>query len=331
MKKTNVRQCIMPVMILLLALIILIPAAPATAAQPKGQKDPLPLPSTISPELDAYLSKEKTAPEAPALLKSLQDALSVEQEEMAGVPVYIVTPENMPKNTAGKIVLELHGGGYTLGEGVSSLKEAPLTAYFTGLQVIHPDYRLAPKHPYPAAIDDAMAVYRELLKSYPAKKIGLIGTSAGGGMVLALTLRAKAEGLPLPGAIVAGTPWSDLTKTGDSYFINDGIDNLLVRYEGFLEDCAKQYAAGHDMKDPFLSPVYGDMKGFPPVLLASGTRDLFLSNTIRVQKKLREAGVPADLIVMEGLSHAEYILSPEVPETIYYYKQVRSFFAKYLE
>ena len=151
-------------------------------------------------------------------------------------------------------------------------------------------------------------------------------------MTLALVLRAKQENLPLPGAIAPGTPWSDMTKTGDSYFTNEGIDNLLVSYDGWLKQAAELYADGHDLKDPMLSPVYGDVTGFPPTFLTSGTRDLFLSNTVRMHQKLRQAGVKADLMVFEGMSHAMYYLLPaETPETVFHFKELGRFFDENLK
>jgi len=120
--------------------------------------------------------------------------------------------------------------------------------------------------------------------------MAIVGTSTGGGMTLAMILRAKQEGLALPAAIAPGTPWSDLTETGDSYKTNEWLDNVLVSYSGYLSHAAALYANGHDMKDPQLSPIYGDFHGFPPAILTTGTRDLFLSNTVRTHRKLREAG-----------------------------------------
>ena len=197
-------------------------------------------------------------------------------------------------------------------------------------RVVYADYRMAPDFPYPAAIDDAMAVYRELLKRRPAESIGVFGTSTGGAMTLILALRAKDEGLPLPAALAAGTPWAQI-NVGDSYATNEGVDNVLVSYHGWLEGAVRLYAAGHDMEDPYLSPVNGDVRGFPPTLLTSGTRDLFLSNTVRMHLKLRQAGVPADLIVFEGLSHAQYHMDADMPEARFHFEELGRFFRKHVK
>jgi monoterpene epsilon-lactone hydrolase len=145
--------------------------------------------------------------------------------------------------------------------------------------------------------------WKEIVKTTPPQNITLVGSSTGGGFVLAKVLRAKNEKLPLPGAIAAGTPWADLIKTGDSYFANEWVDNVLVTWDGWLGRAALLYAGGRDPKEPHLSPVYGDFSGFPPAILTTGTRDLFLSNTVRVHRKLRRAGVEAELNVYEGMSH----------------------------
>jgi monoterpene epsilon-lactone hydrolase len=190
-----------------------------------------------------------------------------------------------------------------------------LMAGFGGFKVISFDYRMPPDHPYPAAMDDAMAVWKAALKMQKPHNMAIFGTSTGGGMTLAMILRAKAEHLPLPAAIAPGTPWSDLTETGDSYKTNEWLDNVLVSYRGYLTRAVQLYANGHDLKDPQLSPIYGDFHGFPPAILTTGTRDLFLSNTVRTHRKLREAGVEAELMVFEGMSHAQYLFNADAPET----------------
>ena len=149
-------------------------------------------------------------------------------------------------------------------------------------------------------------------------------------MTLAMILRAKKEGLPLPAAIAPGSPWSDLTETGDTYKTNEWVDNVIVSYGGYLSRAALLYANGHDLKDPQLSPIYGDFHGFPPAILTSGTRDLFLSLTVLTHRKLRQAGVEASLQVFEGMSHAQYNFDPYAPETKEIFMEIASFFDKHL-
>jgi acetyl esterase/lipase len=269
---------------------------------------------------------------AAAPLPDLQKKLGVKVEpsQMAGVKVFIITPDAIPAANRNRLLFNVHGGGYVFGPGESGTREGILMASFAKMRVIAVDYRMPPDFPYPAALDDAMAVWKNVVKTTNPKNIAIFGTSTGGGMTLAMVLRAKKEGLPLPAATAPGTPWSDLTKTGDTYFTNEQVDNVLVSNDGWLGDAAKLYANGHDLKDPMISPVYGDYRGFPPSILTSGTRDLFLSNTVRVHRKMRAAGVEAVLNVFEGQSHAQYAADPSSPETKEYFDEVRTFFERHL-
>ena len=341
-----------------IGLIAGLAAAPAMAqqAQPGPRQLPartIPVPETASPQMQAIIARPvnpiwnvvpKTAAEWKALvaanaaetlptLPAMRAALHVKVEPttIAGVKTYIVTPEVIAPANRNRVLLYFHGGGFVLRPGEAGLAEAIELAGFGHFKVISVDYRMSPDFPYPAAMDDAMAVYRAALKMTKPKNIGIFGTSAGGSITLAMVLRARAEKLPLPGAIAPGTPWSDMTKTGDSYFTNDMIDNVLVSNDGFWGAAALLYANGHDLKDPQLSPVYGDMHGFPPTILTSGTRDLFLSNTVRVHRKMRQAGVEAQLQVFEGLSHAQYYRDINAPETIDYNTEIARFFDKHLD
>jgi monoterpene epsilon-lactone hydrolase len=267
-----------------------------------------------------------------ATLPELRQRLGVKVEPtvIGGVKAYIVTLESIPEANRNQLLFHLHGGGYVLFPGESGTREAILMAGYSGMKVISVDYRMPPDFPYPAALDDAIAVWKEVVKSTNPKNIAIFGTSTGGGMTLAIVLRAEKEGLPLPAATAPGTPWSDLTKTGDTYLTNEMLDNVLVSDDGWLGDAAKLYADGHDPKDPMLSPVYGEFRGFPPTILTSGTRDLFLSNTVRVHRKMRAAGVDAELQIFEGQSHAQYQADPSAPETKEYFAEVALFFDKHL-
>jgi epsilon-lactone hydrolase len=313
----------------------------------------LPVPETASPALQALIAaplpsfwnlhpksaqewKEFVQQRAALNLKTaaaLREKLNVRVEPttIAGVKAFLVMPSEVADENRNRILIHVHGGGYVLSPGEAGTPEAILMAAHGRIKVISVDYRMPPDFPYPAAMDDAMAVYKEILKTTDARKIGIFGTSTGGGMTLAMVLRAKQESLPLPGAIAPGTPWSDMTKTGDTYFANETVDDVLVSNDGWLGDAANLYANGHDLKDPMLSPVYGDLHGFPPTILTTGTRDLFLSNTVRVHRKLRVAGVVADLIVFEGLSHAQYLYIPDAAESREHFAEVTEFFDRYLE
>ncbi len=313
----------------------------------------LPVPETASPALQAVIGaplppfwnkhpksaqewKEFVQQRADVTLKTLptlREKMGVKAEPtiIGGVKAFIVTPSDVAEANRNRVLIHVHGGAYVLGPGEAGTSEAIMMAGRARIKVISVDYRMPPDFPYPAAMDDAVAVFKEVVKTTDPKKVGIFGTSTGGGMTLAMVLRAKKEGLPLPGAIAPGTPWSDMTKTGDTYFTNEMVDNVLVSNDGWLGDAANLYANGHDLRDPMLSPIYGDLQGFPPTILTSGTRDLFLSNTVRVHRKLRASGVVADLIVFEGLSHAQYLFAPDSPESKEHFAEVGAFFDEYLE
>lgn len=259
-------------------------------------------------------------------LLAAQD-LAMEEAEIGGVHCYLITPKNHPAGHH-PIFVNFHGGGYVGGAGEAGLNEALYFASISRQQVMAVDYRMPPDHPYPAAVDDAFAVWREITTSTPPSRIGLFGTSAGGAIILCLVQRLVGTGKAVPEAIICGTPWSDLSETGDSYFVNRYADP--VKYEGSLQIKANQYANGLDLKDARISPIYGPFRGFPPTLLISGTRDLFLSNTVRVDRKLRDAGCASHLIVYEGQSHGRYLSGLDVPETRVACQDMTDFFVRHL-
>jgi monoterpene epsilon-lactone hydrolase len=313
----------------------------------------LPVPTAdISPGMQAFIAKPlnpdwnklwktgeqwRTAADkqAAATVKTIPGMLERLHVKIAsavvdGVRVHVVTPEEIPAENQNKLLIHVHGGCYTLFPGESGATEAIMMAGFGHYKVIAVDYRMPPEAYFPAAIDDAITVYKAGLKSNDPKNMAFFGTSAGGALTLEMVLRARELGLPMPGAIAPGTPMSDVTKTGDTFQTNERVDNVLVSRDGFCDAATKVYARGHDFKDPLLSPVYGDMHGFPPTILTSGTRDLLLSNTVRVHRKLRRAGVEAQLEVFEGESHAQYQFDDRVPETREAFTEIADFFGKHL-
>jgi monoterpene epsilon-lactone hydrolase len=238
---------------------------------------------------------------------------SVESRSVGGVPVFVVTPEGVDEGTDTQpIYLDIHGGSLLMGGGKACEVMARRMAAQVQMKTWSVDYRMPPDHPYPAALDDVLAVYRGLLEIRAPQQIVVGGGSAGGNLAAALMLRARDEGLPLPVALVLLTPEVDLTESGDSFHTNLGIDNVLTES---LADSIGLYAGDHDLRDPYLSPLFGDLSSpFPPTFLQAGTRDLFLSNTVRMHRKLRAGGVDAQLHVFEAMPHGGFFGAPEDDE-----------------
>ncbi|WP_416881582.1 alpha/beta hydrolase [Marivita sp.] len=190
------------------------------------------------------------------------------------------------------------GGGMVEGSPIEDLPIiAPISA-LTGARVIVPDYRLAPEHPWPAALDDGFTVYQVLAD----RTFAIVGESAGGNLSLAWMLKAKAEGLRLPGAAALLSPWCDPSNAGDSLTFNDGRDPTLTRRNSDI--AAGYYAGTNNMDQPLISPINGMFdSGFPPVLISTGTRDLLLSQAVRLAQRLRDSGARVDVQVWEGLWH----------------------------
>jgi epsilon-lactone hydrolase len=312
----------------------------------------IPVPDTVSPQMQKLIAAPlsptwnvipKTAEEwkaqvaagaaatmraIPALLEKL--GVKIEPVTIGGVKAYMVTPRSVPPENVNRLLVHVHGGCYVSGPGESGTTEAILMAGFGHFKIISVDYRMPPDHPYPAALDDAMAVWKAAVKMADPKKMAIFGSSAGGALTLSMVLRAKQDHLPLPAAIAPGTPMADLTNSGDTFRTNAMLDNVLVAPDASCDKRAALYTNGHDLKDPMLSPLYGDMHGFPPAILTTGTRDLLLSNTVRVHRKLRQAGVEASLQVYEGQSHAQYSRDVDAPETKEAFEEIAHFFDKHL-
>jgi acetyl esterase/lipase len=228
--------------------------------------------------------------------------------DLDGVTVYVITPHGTPDDDR-RVLLEIHGGGFITGGGAGCRAMGANAVGRAGVRMWAVDFRMPPDHPYPVSLDDCVAAYRALLQDHQPDEIIVSGTSSGGNLAAATILRARDEGLPLPAAAVLLTPEADLTESGDTFQTNAGVDTMLRR--GTPQRLL--YAGDHDLAHPGLSPLFGDFtKGFPPTLLASGTRDLYLSNTVRMHRALRAAGVPAELHVVEAAPHGGFLgLAPE--------------------
>jgi epsilon-lactone hydrolase len=225
----------------------------------------------------------------------------VAEATLGGVATYRVEPADPCTD---RTCLFLHGGAFTMGGGAAC--RASTAAFAEGARVrsIGVDYRRPPQHPYPAPLDDCVSAYRAILEDMDAQNVVAAGLSAGGNLAAALVLRARDEGLPLPSSVLLFSPEIDLTEAGDSFETLMGIDPVL---RSRLTDSINLYANGHHLTDPYLSPLFGDLSlGFPPTFLQCGTRDLFLSNTVRFHRALRRAGLPAALHVWEAMPHGGF-------------------------
>ncbi len=310
-----------------LKLCIALLTAAALSMTAQAAFDPMMTPKTPAQwEEFTTVSYQGSIASAQALIE--QYGIQVESLEIAGVPCYRFTPKEVRHDN---LLFFVHGGGYVLGPGLAGAPEGLIMAARTGYQVLAVDYRMPPaEEPYPAAIDDMMAVYQEVIKHEAPKSIGVFGSSTGGAMTLILAQECKRLQLPLPGALIAGTPWSDIGKIGDSYESNDHQDEVLISYDGWISAAALLYANGTDFTDPRISPVYGDFNAYPPTMLVTGTRDLFLSNTARVQEKLLQAGVETEMLVLEGASHCSYYLFNDTPLADFYHQQAEKFWVDHL-
>jgi acetyl esterase/lipase len=223
--------------------------------------------------------------------------------EPAGVATYVLKPTDIADDDGAPLFLEIHGGGlFMCGGDLAWMSTAEKAVERKGITWV-PDYRMPPLHPYPAALDDCVAVYRCALEERPPEQLVVTGTSAGGNLAAALLLRAKDEGLPMPAAVLLLTPEVDLTESGDSFSTNLGID-VMIPWS--LMPVNLLYANGHDLSHPYLSPLFGDLRGLPPTFLQTGTRDLFLSNTVRMHRRLLSAGVQTELHVFEAMPHGSF-------------------------
>ena len=335
--------------VLLLTTVVEVVSAETQQTEPRTiPSRTIPTPSSVSLELQRALQqspapdtppprtrddwKALTEPSASSEESSFQELRALRQrlgvtvvpKVIGGVRCYIVTPKEIPLKNRNRLILNLHHGGFIWGGGELGTEWAMQLASSLGYRIIVVDYRLLPDYPFPAEIDDVSAVWKSISKSNDPRNIAVVGGSVGGGMVLSLVQRAKLDGAPVPGAVVSFSPGAaDLSKTGDTWYTNAGVDGTVV-YDGFWETVFKAYANGRDLKDPAVSPLYGSFKGFPPTYLVSGTRDVFLSDTVRVQSKLMEAGTLTQLVVVEGLPHPGFLMM-DIPEVKEVYVHVAEF------
>ena len=227
------------------------------------------------------------------------------------------------KSQKTSIMLYLHGGMYLCGHPTAHRGIVAKFVRATGLAALVPDYRLAPEHPYPAALDDALAAYRFLLdEGHLASEIILVGDSAGGGLALALLLALKERGLPLPAAAAALSPWTDLTLSGDSH---RSQAEACLSPPGCAQAASAAYAGSHPTDLPLISPLWGDLSGLPSLFLSVGSAEILRDDTLRFADKARAAGTTVQVLVGEGLFHCYPVCAPIFPEASQALAQVTGF------
>jgi acetyl esterase/lipase len=321
-----------------------------TASQDSATFDPdgtahitrvVPMPPTVSPEAQkwlASLSQTTPGPESLAERRKRTDQwrvsqsaearrlfpVNVEEATIAGVRTDIITPLATPEGNRGRVLINLHGGGFNSDSG--SLIEGVPISNLAKIKVVSVYYRLAPENPFPAAVDDVVAVYKDLLKTYKPHAIGIFGTSAGAILTAEVAVRLKQLSLPLPAALGMFSVLADYSRPSDSrqIFTLNGFPGGLQPQDPNRRT-GDEYARDTDRKDPVLSPLFADLKGMPPSLLVTSTRDLLLSDTAMFHRALLRAGDDAQLLVFEALPHA-FWYHFQLPETKEALERMSKFF-----
>jgi epsilon-lactone hydrolase len=302
----------------------------------------VPVPEDLSPEARKSLSRQEPdqgPPQSLADRRKGTDAYTARarvewtkicpntltDQTMAGVPVHVVVPDGMPEANKDKVLLNLHGGGFNSDSG-SYTESIPIASY-AKMKVVAVLYRLAPEYPFPAAVDDSIAVYKELLKTYKPEHIVIYGTSAGAILTGEVAVKIKQLGLPQPAALGIFSGMGDFARAGDSIamYALRGLSGHLDPPQPDAHD--PFYVASTDAKDPVLSPIYADLHGLPPTLFITSGRDLLLSGTVNLHRAFLHAGVDAQLVVFDALPHA-FWYDAHMPEAIEANHMMADFFVK---
>jgi epsilon-lactone hydrolase len=331
-----------------------VPVIGPAAAQDTPSKPLLHIPEDVSPEFQEYLRTLKD----PALMPRFPDPSDLdswkkvqafaEKEELAisapvvrryapivteiklgGVPVLDVRPKDWTETN--KVVVYVHGDAHVLYSAKANLYRAAIFAADTGHRVIAVEFTVAPEAKFNQMLDQVIAVMEALMKEGRASSDILIyGDSAGGGSAAAVVLKMRDMGIGMPVAAVLVSPWCDVTHTGDTWFTLAHADPNFT-WEGQGVYAADAWAAPNDQKNPYASPVYGDFsKGFPPTLIQGGTKEVLLSDFVRLYQSLDAAGVPVKLDIYEGMPHNFATRVPEAPESKVARKKIADFVGKYL-
>jgi monoterpene epsilon-lactone hydrolase len=290
----------------------------------------IPVPQDLSPQAQKFLSQpvpDQAPPESLAERRKRTNAYTLRAKAawtqlcpntivnttLANVPVRIVTPANLSPASRDKVLMNIHGGGFNTDSG--SYTETIPIAYYTRIKVVAVLYRLSPEYQFPAAVDDSVAVYKELLKTYTPDHIIIYGTSAGAILTAEVAVRLKQLSLPMPAALGVFSGIDSFARMGDSWsmYTLRGLAGHLDPPSPTVHD--SYYAGKTDPKDPVLSPIYADLHGLPPTLFVSSERDALLSGTANLERAYLREGVQANLIVFDALPHA-FWYNPDLPEAI---------------
>src|SRR5579875_104458 len=292
----------------------------------------IPVPKTVSPAAQKLIARQIPDSDAPSksslaerrrrtdLSRNKNGKIALEKYparvtagSIAGVPVTIVTPLFVNTHEKHFVLINIHGGAYEF--DCCSLAESIPIASLMKAEVVAVRYRLAPEHPFPAGVDDVIAVYRELLKSHSASEIGIYGTSAGAVMTGEVAMKLKTLGMPEPAALGIFSGFGDFTEQGDSqsFFTGAGLGGHLAPPAGLIA-VQRAYVGSTRLDDPLLSPMKGDLSGLPPTLFLTSTRDWFLSGTSLFDLAMLRAGGAPELVVFDGLNHAFWV-NPTLPES----------------
>jgi epsilon-lactone hydrolase len=300
-------------------------------------KRDIPVPKTISPDAYALMVSGRSWTPAPGTKEAADftDRLhatypvDITETTLAGVACKVVIPKHAAAHKQDRVLICLHGGGFTSDSG--STLEGTTIAALTGIKVISVEYRLAPQYPFPAAVDDACAVYKNALKQYAPKRVGVYGTSAGAVLAAQMAVESRKLGLPLPAVLGFFSGYVDLARYGDSRFLygTSGFTNFSAMLPALKGLGMVPYVGDHDRRDPVLSPIYTDLNGFPPTLCMTSTRDHCLSGTVDFHRALLRAGVDARLMVFDAMPHAFWYLF-DLPESKEALEAQASFLARHL-
>ncbi len=303
----------------------------------------VPIPQTVSPQAQQFLARPSSDAKRNDSLEQRRKGtdtwqaragkefeavypVNVAHSTIAGVPVLIVTPLDTPPEKQDRVLINIHGGGFNSDSG--RLTETVPIANLTQTKVIAVLYRLAPEHPFPAGLDDIVAVYKEELKTHKPNNMAIYGTSAGAILTGEVAVKLKQLGLPQPAALGIFSGMGDFDRSGDSQsmYALDGLSGYLAPPSGTHD---LEYVGSTNPKDPVLSPVYADLAGLPPTLFITSERDLLLSGTTILHRAFLNAGVDAHLIVFEGLPHA-FWNNVNLPEAREANQDMAKFFDRYV-